>query len=161
MKYLWLDNIYSPQKMQKLSHLWQKLYQLQSVQIWYVGETMHIIKKKYSNIFPAFQTSVLEIAEHRNLIYDSYRFLVFDIEVFRLWGNDMHINNFCGGIDNLQGLYMFLIHLKASKMYDCRFSQDTRILRNFGVYFWKENNRIEKIYFISYFYIYPVHNFTE
>lgn len=68
-------------------------------------------------------------------MYDSYRFLVFDIEVLRLWGNDMHINNFGGGIDNLQGLYMFLIHLKTSKVYDCRFSQDHGILRNFGVYF--------------------------
>lgn len=81
------------------------------------------------------ETSVLDIVEHRNLIFDSYRFLVFNIKVFRLWWNDMHVNNFCGGIDNLQGLYMFLIHLKASKMYDCRFCQDTRILRNFGVNF--------------------------
>lgn len=55
-------------------------------------------------------------------MYDFYRFFVFDIEVFRLWGNDMYINNFSGGIDNLKGLYMFFIYFKIFKVYDCRFS---------------------------------------
>lgn len=124
----------------KLSHLYKFV-------MW---EKQCKLLKKNRVIPPPFQTSVLEIVEHRNLIFDSYRFLVFDIKVFRLWWNDMHVNNFCGGIDNLQGLYMFLIHLKASKMYDCRFCQDTCILRNFGVNFWKVNNGNKKIYFISY-----------
>lgn len=65
---------------------------------------------------------MLEIVEYRNLIFDFYRFFVFDIEVFRLWGNDMYINNFSGGIDNLKGLYMFFIYFKIFKVYDCRFS---------------------------------------
>lgn len=90
------------------------------------------LNKTFSNI------NTLKLPHSDKLIFLTYRFLVFNVEIFGLRRNDMHIDNFSCGVNNLQRLYMLLVNFKSSEMNDCRFCQDTCILWHFRVYFWKK-----------------------
>ena len=107
-----------------------------------MGEPTLYVQDRWANEFWAnglpFNINTLKLPHSDKLIFLTYRFLVFNVEIFGLRRNDMHIDNFSCGVNNLQRLYMLLVNFKSSEMNDCRFCQDTCILWHFRVYFWKK-----------------------
>ena len=53
------------------------------------------LNKTFSSI------NILKLSHSDKLIFLTYRFLVFNVEIFGLRRNDMHIDNFSCGVNNL------------------------------------------------------------